>query len=103
MTVLPEKPLPAWMVVPGVELPEGMPSPSPIKCVLAGKIHVERVLMVPAGSRMVEGALTVVEPLLHGVVPLGHVRAVEPLIPRASTTAPMVAENEEGKWPERMP
>jgi hypothetical protein len=97
---MPEKPLFAWIVVPGVEtrVPEeymGMPSPSPIKCVLSGKIQGLEITIgvgvVPpvAGSRMVEGTLTVVVLLFHGVVPVGHVSAVEPLMPRASITAPV--------------
>src|SRR5579863_6774371 len=67
--MLPEKPLAAWMVVPGAEIREppvekmGMPSPSPIRCVLGGKIHGVEITIglgvlvgsAPvAGSRMVE-------------------------------------------------
>src|SRR5580704_4256375 len=90
--------LPAWMVVAGVEL-EGMPSPSPIRCVLEGRTHVELMMMVPAGSSTKAGGTAVP---FHSIVPAGHVSAGEPLIPRASITAPVA-----GYWydrvPERMP
>src|ERR1700722_12666793 len=101
--MVPEKPLAAWIVVPGVEMrvPEeyvGMPSPSPIRCVLLGKIHgLELGIMIGlgvappvAGSRMVEGTLTKVAPLFQGVVPAAHVIFVPvvPGSPRASITAP---------------
>ena len=100
--MLPEKPLVAWMVVPGAEIrvPEvekmGMPSPSPIRWVLAGKIQGVEIMIglgeaggrAPvAGSRMVEGGGFVspahglaVQVMLVGGVLLGR--------PRASMTAP---------------
>ena len=71
--VLSVKPFFAWMVVAGAEIREppvekmGMPSPSPIRCVLGGKIHGVEIMIgfeglvgsAPvAGSRMVEGTLT---------------------------------------------
>src|ERR1700722_10081021 len=58
--IVPEKPLAAWIVVPNVEPPE-VPSPSPIRCVLLGKIQGLEIMIgvgvVPpvAGSRIVEG------------------------------------------------
>src|SRR5580704_1231762 len=82
------------MVVPGVKPEAGMPSPSPIRRVLAGKIHGVEIMIgvavVPpvAGSRMVEGAVTVVLPSVHGL-PWVHFRLVAPLMPRASITAPV--------------
>jgi hypothetical protein len=96
--MMPEKPLFAWIVVPGVEtrVPEeymGMPSPSPIKCVLSGKIQgLEITIGVGveppvAGSRMVEGGGLVIPD--HGV-PVQVILVVGVLLGRlrASMTAP---------------
>src|ERR1700730_6611379 len=52
---LPENPLGATSVVPGVKPVEGMLLPTPIRCVLGGKFHVEGMTMVPAGSKMFDG------------------------------------------------
>jgi len=89
--MVPEKPLAAWMVVPGVRLLEGMPSPSPISRVLFGKTHPEPdgitigVVAPVAGSRMVDGGGLVIP--AHGLAKQ-VMFVLEELRPRASMTAP---------------
>jgi hypothetical protein len=67
----------------------------PIRCVFGGRTQLVEMtigvkLLPPpvAGSRMFEGELTVVVPLFHGVFPAAQVKAVVPLMLRASITAP---------------
>ena len=71
---------------------EAMLSPSPIRCVFGGRLHIEGMEMgvvdVVAGSRMVEGGGLVIPD--HGLGWLdGHVMLVPAAgRPRASITAP---------------
>jgi len=76
----PEKPITAWIVVPGVAL-SGLFSPSPTSRVLLGKIQVPGIWIVPAGRRMVKGGGLVIpahglalQVMLVGGVVLGTAR-----------------------------
>jgi hypothetical protein len=77
------------MVVP-TDPESGTPSPCPINRVLLGNIQVNGMVIVPAGSKIVDegsGAESPVQGL--GIVEL-HVKVADvfPGIPRASITAP---------------
>src|ERR1700723_2341385 len=78
------------MVVPGEKELEGMPSPSPIRCVLLGKTHVEEITIgfAPvAGNRIVAGGGLVIP--AHGLAEHVMLVLVVPGRPRASMTAPV--------------
>jgi hypothetical protein len=82
-------PLETWIVVPGVKPLEGMPSPSPIRCVLLGNIQVEGIMIgfAPvAGNRIIVGGGLVIPD--HGLAVHVMLVPVVPGRPRASITPP---------------
>ena len=73
-------------MVPAVSAAEEGLSPSPIRWVLAGKIHDLGMRMVPAGKRIVDGGGLVIP--AHGLAVHCMLVVVVPGRPRASMTAP---------------